>query len=150
MTPLARSKSKLESEGWTVAIVERWNGFARVRQDLFEFGDLLAFNGDTVAIIQATTSDHVANRMHKVQRIAAASLWLASPHRAIVVHGWAKRGPRGGAKVWTCREVRVDRPETISAASVAAVERENKTYDRKSNTSVAGPAFGGARLSTSE
>ncbi|MBI4326652.1 MAG: hypothetical protein HY674_15520 [Chloroflexi bacterium] len=42
MTPTQRSLSKLRAEGWLAVIVERWNPYDRVRQDLFGFADLLA------------------------------------------------------------------------------------------------------------
>jgi hypothetical protein len=40
VTPTQRSLAYLRAEGWQVAIVERWNPHARIRQDLFgDYGD---------------------------------------------------------------------------------------------------------------
>jgi hypothetical protein len=42
MTPTQRSMAYLKKEGYRVAVVERWNPHARIRQDLFGVIDLLA------------------------------------------------------------------------------------------------------------
>ena len=87
-SPTQRSLKHLREQGYTVAIVEHWNAFARLRQDLFGFIDLLALrDGETLAV--QTTSTDVAKRVHKI---------TDSPHLAAVrkagwgvhVHGWRK------------------------------------------------------------
>mgnify|MGYP001577519388 CR=1 FL=1 len=88
-----------------VAKVEHWNPFAKIRQDLWNFADLLAVKADTTLLVQTTTGDNLAARLAKIQASQAAQLWLESPTRRVVVHGWAKRGARGKRKQWTCREV---------------------------------------------
>ena len=66
MTPTQRSLAYLREQGYTVAIVERWNPFARIRQDLFGFVDLLAIRkGETLAV--QTTSTNVSERIKKIQ-----------------------------------------------------------------------------------
>jgi hypothetical protein len=102
-----RSLRKLRDEGWTCAITEHWNQWAKVRQDLFGFGDILAFQGDVTMAVQTTSGAHVGNRMQKIMASPIAKLWCSAGLRTIVIHGWAKRGPRGARKVWTCREVTV-------------------------------------------
>mgnify|MGYP001584489199 FL=1 len=105
MTPTQRSLQKMRAEGWFCAITERWNPWAKIRQDLFGFVDLLCFKGDITLAVQVTTGDNVSARLAKIGQSQAAQLWLESPTRRIAVHGWAKRGPRGKRKQWTCREV---------------------------------------------
>jgi hypothetical protein len=107
MTPTQRSLAMLRAEGWLVAVVEKWNVHAKVRQDLFGFADLLAIKDNATLAVQTTSGCNVSQRLHKITANAAATLWLRSPHREIVVHGWRKRGPRGRRKVWHCRVVRV-------------------------------------------
>ena len=89
MSPTQRSKEHLESQGFTVAIVERWNPFAKIRQDLFGFIDLLAIReGETVAV-QTTSLSHVAERIDKIanhQNVAA----VRGAGWKIIVHGWGK------------------------------------------------------------
>jgi hypothetical protein len=88
MTPTQRSLKYLREQGYTVAITERWNPFARIRQDLFGFVDLLAIRkGETLAV--QTTSTGVSERIKKIQdseylpKIRDAG-WM------IHVHGWRK------------------------------------------------------------
>ena len=88
MTPTQRSLAYLRDEGYLVAIVEHWNPFARIRQDLFGFVDLLAIRRDETLAVQVTASG-VSSRVKKIE---------ASPHLGRVreagwrlhVHGWRK------------------------------------------------------------
>lgn len=107
MSPTQRSLKKLRDEGWHVWIVEHWNSFTRRREDLWGFGDILAIRDDDCLIVQTTSGTNVAARLEKIRSLAMASEWLRSRTRRIIVHGWAKRGPRGKRKTWTCREVEV-------------------------------------------
>ena len=102
MSPTQRSKAHMEAQGYTVAIVERWNPYARIRQDLFGFVDLLCIgNGETVAV-QATSGSNVASRVKKIAehenvgavRNAGWKIW---------VMGWRKNS-KGK---WTMRIVDV-------------------------------------------
>lgn len=104
MTPTQRSLAKLRADGYLVAVVERWNSFARIRQDLFGFADLLAIKGNETLAVQTTSGSNISARITKILACQAAALWLESPNRSIVVHGWAKRGPRGKRKLWECDE----------------------------------------------
>ena len=88
MTPTQRSLAHLREEGYTVAIVERWNPHARIRQDLFGFIDLLAIRkGETLAV--QVTSTGVSSRIKKIME----SDYLPKVRDAgwrIIVHGWRK------------------------------------------------------------
>lgn len=103
MSPLQRSIKHLRNQGYSVAIGEHWNHFARIRQDLFNFGDLLVTNGDHVALVQVTTTGNMLARQKKIWSLPVHKIWLLSGGR-IFVHGWAVRGPRGKRKVWTLEE----------------------------------------------
>jgi len=105
MSPTQRSIAKLKADGWLVAIVEKFNPFVKVRQDLFGFADLLAIKGDVSLYVQTTSGSNVSAHVTKIKEHPNAAIILASPTRQIVVHGWAKRGPRGKRKLWECREV---------------------------------------------
>lgn len=108
MSPTQRSLKKLREEGWLVAVVEHWNSFRHIRQDLFGFADLLAIRGDEALLVQTTSGSNVAARVEKIVQSSAAKLWLTSPNRRIVIHGWSKRGERGKRKLWTCREIEME------------------------------------------
>lgn len=108
MSPTQRTKAKLKAEGWPlVAITERWNPFAHVRQDMFGFIDLLAVRANETLAVQTTSGSNVAARLAKIRSLPAHRDWLASPSRRLVIHGWRKVGARGERKRWECREVEV-------------------------------------------
>ena len=111
MTPLQRSLRHLRAQGWLVAITEHWNAHARVRQDLFGLFDLLAVRGDRVLGVQCTSADHIRAREVKLRANPNLASWLESDSRMAIIHGWAKRGPRGKAKRWQLRELPIARLE---------------------------------------
>ena len=106
-SPTQRTKKFLQDLGWTVAVVERWNPFANVRQDLFGFVDLLAINGEETMGVQATASG-VANRLEKSKAQPHFQKWLNSGNRFIVI-GWTLKGARGKRKTYKARVVEVYR-----------------------------------------
>jgi len=104
-SPTQRSLSLLRGRGYVVAITEHWNAHARLRVDLFGFIDVLAISPKMIAV-QTTSGSNVSKRLSKIISLETAREWLEAGHR-IVIHGWAKQGPRGKVKRWTCREVEV-------------------------------------------
>ena len=104
MSPVQRSLKNLRDRGFLCAIVERWNPYAKVRQDVFGFGDLL-IAGDPFGptLVQVTTSASAAARRAKIHAEPKAKLWKAAGGM-ILLHGWAKRGPRGKRKTWQVTE----------------------------------------------
>ena len=104
MTPTQRSLKLLRDRGYMVAIVEKWNHYVKVRQDLFGIFDLLAIRGDETVGVQTTSGSNVAARIAKITESDSAKLWNKSPNRKIIVHGWRLAGERGKRKTWQCRE----------------------------------------------
>lgn len=102
-SPLQRSLKKLRSEGWHCAITEHWNPFAKIRQDLFGFVDILCLRRDETLAVQTTSGSNLSARVNKIVALQSCALWLESPSRRIEVHGWSKKGPRGKPKHWHCR-----------------------------------------------
>ncbi len=91
-TPTQKSLAHWRAAGYRVAIVEHWNPWAKVRQDLFGMCDLLAIgNGETVCV-QTTSSGNVPARVRKLTEAEALPEMLRSGWR-VVVEGWtgAKR-----------------------------------------------------------
>lgn len=96
-SPTQRSKRLMEKEGFTVAIVERWNAFARVRQDLFGFLDLLCVDGKQVVGVQTTSADNMSKRRKKI-REHVNYLAVEGSGIRVELHGWRKVGRR-----WECK-----------------------------------------------
>lgn len=100
MTPTMRSLAYLRGLGYRVAVVERWNYHAKIRQDLFGVVDLLAIReGETLAV-QTTSGSNVAARAAKIAE-AEATADIRKAGWRILVHGWRKAA--NGR--WTLREV---------------------------------------------
>lgn len=78
--------------------------YARIRQDLYGMGDLLAMNQTETLMVQATAQG-VSARQRKVEALPTLRLWLRCPTRRFQVIGWSKRGARGKVKRWTSRIV---------------------------------------------
>jgi len=106
-SPTQRTLARLRKDGWTAQVVERWNPYAHIRQDLFGIIDILAIRKDEILGVQATSGSNVPARVKKSLEEGRESLerWLlAGGHYE--VWGWAKRGARGKRKLWTVRRVR--------------------------------------------
>lgn len=105
MSPTQRTLAKLRADGWTAAVTERWNAYAKIRQDLFGFVDVLAVAAGRGALaVQCTSGPHVADRVLKIRDLPAVRAWLESPAK-LEVWGWRKVGPRGKRKLWEVRRV---------------------------------------------
>lgn len=89
ISPTQRSLKHLREQGYTVAITEKWNPHAHIRQDLFGFVDLLAIrDGETLAV-QTTSASNLSSRRSKV--IAHENLpIILSAGWKVIIHGWRK------------------------------------------------------------
>ena len=101
-SPTQRSLEYLRGQGYTVAIVERWNPFARIRQDLFGFVDLLAIRENETLAVQATSLSNVSAREKKIGESENVGAVRKAGWR-IVVHGWGK----DSKGKWKLREIDV-------------------------------------------
>lgn len=98
-SPTQRSLAHLRSEGYQVAIVERWNPHARIRVDLFGIFDLLAIRRDEVLGVQVTASG-VSSRVKKITDHEMTP-HIREANIRILVHGWRCNA----AGKWVLREV---------------------------------------------
>jgi hypothetical protein len=107
-SPTKRTLELLRREGYSAAVVERFNTYAKVRVDLFGFGDVLAIRPDCpgVLAVQATTTDNQAGRLRKALAIPELKVWVAAGNR-VEIWGWRKNGRSGRWEV-TRRPVAVD------------------------------------------
>lgn len=104
-SPTQRSLALLRKSWPLVQVTEKWNQFAKVRQDLYGFVDVLCCGQDSILAVQTTTGANVSARYEKLRYLPSVVFWLQSPTRLIHIHGWATRGARGKRKLWTCRTV---------------------------------------------
>ncbi len=95
LTP--HSMKLLRDEGLTVAVVEHWNSFVRIRVDLFGFIDLLALGKDETLAVQVCRRSDMATRRNKIadhENVAA----VRKAGWRIEVHGWDKSDGRWRVK----------------------------------------------------
>lgn len=128
VSPTQRTRDYLKRAGITSAITERWNSFARVRQDLFGFADLVALiPGRGIVAIQVTSGTNVAARVAKIYDSAEARQWLECGG-VIEVHGWrqvvtrTKTGAKAKRKKWAVRRLAV----RLDCGAMVAEEIENE------------------------
>lgn len=102
MSPTQRSLAHLKHLGYAAKVVEKWNPFAKIRQDLFG-ADVLALKaGEPVLAIQATTGANHAARRTKLEAEGFVALWKGAG-AALEIWSWTHARPRGKRKVWTLR-----------------------------------------------
>ena len=108
LSPTRFSLKKLKEEGYQPWVVEHWNFYAGIRQDLFGIIDILAVgHGKTIAI-QCTSYSGVSARIRKIRESPYLPAILESGWE-VYIHGWRKVVVKGKkAKVLKCRVVRVE------------------------------------------
>jgi hypothetical protein len=79
----------LREQGYHCEIVEKWNPWRRIRQDLWGWCDILAIRRDEVLAVQVTSSG-VAARIRKIQE-SDTVLRVREAGIRVEVHGWTKR-----------------------------------------------------------
>ena len=96
MTPYQRTKALLEKQGFRVWKTEMWNSFARKRQDLFGFADLVALHPALSGVlgVNTTTSPNLSAHKKKYELNKDLILWLQCGNR-FSIHAWGKKGERG-------------------------------------------------------
>ena len=99
-SPTQRSKAHYEKLGYVVAIIEHWNPFAMIRQDMFGIIDLVVIGGSQTIGVQTTSYSNVPARVNKITASPMTRL-LRDCNWQLVVHGW-KKGKDGK---WMVREV---------------------------------------------
>ena len=78
--------------GYTAQVVEKFNHFAKVRQDLFGIIDVLAFHNESKEIlgVQCTSLSNFSSRKTKVLGSDTLLPWLQAGGK-FEVHGWFKK-----------------------------------------------------------
>lgn len=97
MSPTQRTLKYLRSRGDVAAITEHWNPFAKIRQDLLGFIDLLAISQRNLIGIQTTSGANHNARKNKILASPLSRLWLETGN-AIEVWSWSKKKVKRGGK----------------------------------------------------
>ena len=107
MTPTQRTLRALRSQGRVCAIVEKWNAYARIRQDLFGILDIIALDPQRGVVgVQSTGTAFAAHHKKLTEERAQECVhWLETPGTALELWGWRKvKVKRGGkAMIWRPR-----------------------------------------------
>ena len=88
-SPTQLSLELMRARGYTSAVVEHWNPFARIRQDLFGFIDVLCLGDGEIVGVQTTTAKNMSARITKIREHENLLPVLDSGMRCLV-HGWQK------------------------------------------------------------
>ena len=99
-TPTQRSLKHMRDQGYLCEVTERWNPFAKIRQDLFNFVDILCIKDGKTGAVQTTSYSNISARIKKIQGLDSYPI-IKSAGWEIVVHGWKK--DKSGK--WMVREV---------------------------------------------
>lgn len=116
MSPTQRTLKKLRDDGWPlVQVVEHWNQYARIRQDLFGIIDVLAVGPKGTLAVQTTSGSGVSSRIRKMEESGVVPI-LNDAGWTVICHGWRKLKKVRGKKAtyWDCRVVEVGDPPKIT------------------------------------
>lgn len=99
MSPTELTLREARKRGWTAAVTERWNPYAKIRQDLFGFIDVLCLADARVIGIQATSYSNISSRVNKIAEHENVAAVRAA---GVLIYVWGWRKVKG---VYVCREV---------------------------------------------
>ena len=88
-SPTQLSLELMRARGYTSSVVEHWNPFARIRQDLFGFIDVLCLGDGEIVGVQTTTAKNMSARITKIREHENLLPVLDSGMR-VLIHGWQK------------------------------------------------------------
>jgi hypothetical protein len=91
ISPTELSLKLLRSKGYTAQVVEHWNAFARIRQDLFGIIDIVAVKEGEWGVlgVQTTSKSNITARLKKAGINKHLLVWYKSGNN-FEVHGWGK------------------------------------------------------------
>lgn len=88
-SPTQHTLRWIRKQGYTAAVVERWNPHALIRQDLYGIVDILAVGHGRTVAIQSTSYSNVSARVKKVQESDVIAT-LCDAGWLFIVQGWRK------------------------------------------------------------
>ena len=103
-TASQRTMAALRKDGMICGTVEKYNSFIKIRQDLFNFIDIIAISPKGIIGVQCTTGkNHNAHKI-KILENKIAPEWLKAGGK-IQLWSWSKIKVKRGGKAtrWTAR-----------------------------------------------
>ena len=111
ISPTQRTLKALRDRGLKSWVVEKWNSFAKIRQDLFGIIDIISLDPETGVIgVQSTGQDFAGHRRKLMKDKAQECIdWLSVPGTSLELYGWRKLKVRrsGKAMRWKARIARI-------------------------------------------
>jgi len=101
MSPVQRTLKYLRDHGYTAEKTEHFNFYAKKRQDLFGFIDVLAVNDEHLLALQVSDGAHHAGHTSAIKALPVARQLVF--HMDVEIWSWSKRGRRGKRKLWALR-----------------------------------------------
>ena len=125
-TPAQLTLAYMKKHGFTCAITERWNAFAKVRQDLFGGIDIVAIRKGVTGVtgIQCTTKHNMVERIKKIVALPQMRTWLEANNYLFVI-GWYQE-TKGGRWMFSRVELRLNEEHQPYAANYTDSESENE------------------------
>jgi len=122
-SPTQRTLAWCKKQGRTSGIVEKWNSFIKIRQDLFGFIDIICIDPEKgIIAVQSTGSAH-SDHIKKLteERADIVKEWIK--HAPLELVSWRKvKKVRGGkAMVWKPRIVDFTLSDT---GEIITIERD--------------------------
>lgn len=90
MSPTQRTLKELRGRGYLAYILERWNQFAKRRQDMWGF-DIIAVRQGEIALVQCTSMSNVSARVKKIADLETTPRLREAGFKLLV---WGWDGPR--------------------------------------------------------
>lgn len=88
-SPTQRSLKYLRAEGYTAEVVEKWNQWAKIRQDFLGIIDIICIKDNVTLGVQTTSYGNMSARRTKILESENYQK-LKDANWQIVVHGWKK------------------------------------------------------------
>lgn len=134
MTPTQRTMRELRSQGIKCQVVERWNHYAKVRQDLFGIIDVVACD-KARGVIGVQCCSNLSSHWNKltIDKAQDSLDWLETPGTFLEIWHWRKvKKVRGGkALVWKPKVLEIT--ENVIGVSYAEYQQMVKDAKRSFN-----------------
>ena len=98
ISPTQLSLAMLREDGWFCWITEHYNYYAKIRQDLWGFVDIIALKPGQILGVQTTTATNMSARINKIADHENVGK-VRDANIMIHVHGWHQ----DDKKKWHCK-----------------------------------------------